>query len=512
MSEAMRQLRSQAQTSSSVEMTVEPPSTPPRGRAASRYPASLTIDPGRVPLHRRGTSKTYERLEDLLREAGYKETRIFTPEAERTEARAEERKGSTGRGVGAAVAGFLSGWMSTASRAGETSRASPDLRESSIPEPLPMDTARWSLPPSPLAHKSMPPGSARPRSTQSPSPSASSTTIASMNSYASSSSNGRTVNYRPRPSHGTLRPQSSAASNLRTYAQVSAARGYLRHMASAPNMPKRLSSTRTSSVERLSALVITPELPALPVRWLETVTKAVLGSGDAGAHVGGPASRQGLVDKTNKPRGAGRSASGVPPGLSAYLRVENATSAVSTARVMCRSAPGSRSSSRVGERGARGSFRGERARLVKGKGSGSGTDGVPMLASTVVENDAWTVQWVDGRRIIVGTGSAEELEDPDADDDDDDLELDLARLLVPPKRQYSIQSLRRHLHDNHRETGGQVGPWEDGGDGAPQSRGRSRRGSTDEADHLLQWEAMGVPGLDKGRRRRRGIPGGWGNG
>ena len=45
---------------------------------------------GRVPLHRRGTSKTYERLEDLLREAGYKETRIFTPEAER------KRKGKRG--------------------------------------------------------------------------------------------------------------------------------------------------------------------------------------------------------------------------------------------------------------------------------------------------------------------------------------------------------------------------------------------------------------------------------
>jgi hypothetical protein len=49
-------------------------------RMRPRYPQEL----GRVPLHRRGTSKTYERLEDLLKEAGYKETRIFTPETERT--------------------------------------------------------------------------------------------------------------------------------------------------------------------------------------------------------------------------------------------------------------------------------------------------------------------------------------------------------------------------------------------------------------------------------------------
>lgn len=69
---------------SSTAENVEPPPTPctpPRGR--SRYPSSLAHDGLRVPLHRRGTSKTYERLEDLLKEAGYKETRVFTPETER---------------------------------------------------------------------------------------------------------------------------------------------------------------------------------------------------------------------------------------------------------------------------------------------------------------------------------------------------------------------------------------------------------------------------------------------
>ncbi len=66
---------------SSTADTPPIPHTPPRGR--SRYPSSLAHDGLRIPLHRRGTSKTYERLEDLLKEAGYKETRIFTPETER---------------------------------------------------------------------------------------------------------------------------------------------------------------------------------------------------------------------------------------------------------------------------------------------------------------------------------------------------------------------------------------------------------------------------------------------
>ena len=94
---------------------IEPPQTPhtpPRGR--SRYPSSLAPDGPRVPLHRRGTSNTYERLEDLLKEAGYKETRIFTPETDRhrehERARGEGRQsdGKLKNGVDAMV-GFLAG-------------------------------------------------------------------------------------------------------------------------------------------------------------------------------------------------------------------------------------------------------------------------------------------------------------------------------------------------------------------------------------------------------------------
>ncbi|KAF8621321.1 hypothetical protein AX15_007859 [Amanita polypyramis BW_CC] len=91
-----------------------PCTPPPRlGRSSDRYPGL-----GRVPLHRRGTSQTYERLEDLLREAGYKETRIFTPEGEHEEGTyheddspsARRLQGGVREGVGAVV-GFLTGLL-----------------------------------------------------------------------------------------------------------------------------------------------------------------------------------------------------------------------------------------------------------------------------------------------------------------------------------------------------------------------------------------------------------------
>ncbi|KAI0938629.1 hypothetical protein AcV5_000268 [Taiwanofungus camphoratus] len=521
------------------------PSTPPRGRTASRYPTSLTRgDPGRIPLHRRGTSKTYERLEDLLREAGYKETRIFTPEAERAEARPEERRKSSVRDSVDAVVGYLAGWMPGAGRSQEVADApgkpAPGLLETTGWQD---DRSRWSLPPSPLSGKRNPQqGTRRTHSPSLPSPSASSTTIVSMRSDLSNSSHGRTVSNRhPRvrqmkTSSHPLRPQSSASGNLRAYAQVSAAQGYLRHMASAPNMPKRLPSTRSSSVERLSIYFNGEEAPALPPRWLESVTKAVLGSSHAGVHVGGPqASRQPLrlssraplskkeskftlSDQTNKPpRASGGSASGLPPGLMSYmLRAETAPSEVSAARVICRSAPGSRSSSRVGDRTGYGSLRGQsrNERAAKGgkRARGDKCDGVPVLASTRIENDTWATHWVNGRRVpLVASGADDEESECDYDDDDDDDgELDFARLLVPPKRQYSIQSLRRHLYYSRNEIGRQGGLWEDDAD-SRNTRGRSRRGSIDDGEGY-GWEALGVPGFDRApSKRRSGIPGGWTN-
>ena len=71
-----------------------------------------------------------------------------------------------------------------------------------------------------------------------------------------------------------------------------------------------------------------------------------------------------------------------------------------------------------------------------------------MLSSTLVENDSWGMHWVNGRRVPLSlTDRANEHDGrdgdgPSDDDDDEDGELTFARFLVPPKRQYSIQSLR----------------------------------------------------------------------
>jgi hypothetical protein len=133
------------------------PKTPPRySRSKTRYP-----DLGRVPLHRRGTSKTYEHLEDLLREAGYKDTRIFTPEGEHGDEAVDEcrglksdtdKRGSIRGGVNAVV-GFLSGLMP----GGAVSRSSSLERQDSYGI-HPTGSSSHSLrgpysPQSPLAHK-----------------------------------------------------------------------------------------------------------------------------------------------------------------------------------------------------------------------------------------------------------------------------------------------------------------------------------------------------------------------
>ncbi|KAI0372036.1 hypothetical protein BV20DRAFT_940672 [Pilatotrama ljubarskyi] len=522
-------------------MQTDRPSTPVRGRTLSRYPASLSKgEPGRVPLHRRGTSKTYETMEDLLRDHGYKETRVFTPEAERIQALADEQKKhrSSWR-----IRDLLAGWMTgadTSEPAGEELDGNaPDTYQGSSSH---ASSARCSSPSSPLGHKRTLHQRQTPRQTpSSPSHSASSATLSSM---MSTSSDGRTVSHqhvqRRIYHHLPELQQQSSSTSLRTYAQVSAARGYLRHMASAPNMPKRSAPlTRETSIDRLSSILHPPE-PPMPSSWLDTVTKAVMRSGDVGAHIGGPHSRPASRQSMRPPRAAkenrfavphqparpartqGRSVSGLPPGSAFYMqRPQTAPGAVSTAHVVCRSAPGSRSASRVGERngsGTSGAFRGAPRRNTQDRGrrglKGVQADRVPSLAATRVENDGWGMQWVDGKRVPLLLGLDDPSQDADAldydDDDDEDGELDLARLLVPAKRQYSIQSLRRHLH--HSRTPHPVSldldrAWEDD-EGVP-TRDRHRRSETEDAEgYPYGWAA--APSLGWGEtKRRRGLPGAW---
>ncbi|KAH8083336.1 hypothetical protein BXZ70DRAFT_958477 [Cristinia sonorae] len=490
------------------------PSTPQRGRTVSRYPSHLSVgDPGRVPLHRRGTSKTYERLEDLLREAGYKETRIFTPEADRTEERAKQdaksvRSFTSRSGVGA-VMDFISGWIPGANRQDDGSLTD---SESAVDDSQPW---RRSLPASPLAHKRILPSHSGSSLTAPP-------PHTSLLTHSLPHANPRVL-----PHH------QFSSGNLRTYAQVSAARNHLRHMASAPNVARVQSSRRPHTAD--------PHTPPLPHKWFESVTKVVLGSSSTDAHIGGPqpshpSSRQSLrtlrstakssalTDRTNRrprPPPLNSDCLCVPPAaLTAYLNApQTASIAVSAVRVVCRSAPASRSSSRVGERSTltadAGISQARSSRWPKSARSGT-SDNVPSLASTQLENDdAWAAHWVDGVRIS-------NTSDDDTDHDEDDGELDLARLLVPPKRQHSIRSLRRHLHRSEsarvlRSPENRMDPWaSEEEDGTRSSRvqslrGRSKRNSMeDDEGHSLGWETGGAPSFDQtGTKRRRGLPGTW---
>jgi hypothetical protein len=424
-------------------------STYQRGRPESRYPTSL--GPGRVPLHRRGTSKTYERLEDLLREAGYKETRVFTPETERAEAEAEEKKerelrgGGSARGGVGAVVGFLTGLMSRTPSLARDADASTKADSSSGLRRIPPLQQEYSPPPSPLAHKQQLKSSSKCTSISSHSYSPSASTPAFTSSaesltrsprgpssnlgltYSITSPNS-TSDSTPRANrhvlsssshpHGTtrLRPPPSTPSNQmpQTYAQASKARAYLRHMASAPSIQPSSSSTRPPTVRHSSSRYVgrggsrsgypkgTMVLddsdaegedafmgrrgngegedesdihgrPPLPRTWLENVARAIL-FGGAGAHAGTPSpfspsrshpqsprprletlqmspamsSKSALSDQTNVPQIVVRKDL-APPFLCAQVAARRTPSEtrVSRTRVVCRSAPPSRSGSRV---------------------------------------------------------------------------------------------------------------------------------------------------------------------
>ncbi|KAJ3481037.1 hypothetical protein NLI96_g7931 [Meripilus lineatus] len=404
------------------------PATPTRGRLPARYPSSLARgEPGRVPLHKRGKSKTYERLEDLLREAGYKETRVFTPEMERAEARAEERKRrieSMRIGVGAVV-DFFAGWIPGAHNLKADTPTTPSL---STPSEQSDMRQQSSLPPSPLAHKRR----AASRSTIT-------TTSSGSTKYSSSTSptirhqhivhDHHQLHHEPHhlrnhhrhhhhhhhhhhsqqqpqpqrqdpdailhPSLQRLRTRASASESLRTYAQVSAARGYLRHMASTPTLPKSRQLARDQATVRPPArrtITLNGEDHVLSStrdvnipqtsRWLQSVTQAVLGTSSTGSGIAKSGER--LLDETtpsilsggsSRPSsslsgrtarstgtrtrcsqgqagGATTTAEGVNPSkmLTAYMQRSKTTapSKVTTVKVFCRSAPASRSSSRTG--------------------------------------------------------------------------------------------------------------------------------------------------------------------
>lgn len=483
---------------------------------------------------------------------------MFTPETERAEAEAEERKARELRGAGSvrggvgAVVGFLTGLMSRTPSLARDSDAAIKADSSSDLRRIPPFQQEYSPPPSPLAHKQQLKSSKRTSiSSHSHSPSATTPALTSSVESLARSSRGPSFNLGPAYSitshnstsdstprasrqvlsslshpHGTtrLRPPPSTPSKHKpqTYAQASKARAYLRHMASAPSIQPSSNITRPPPVRHSSSRYVgrggsrfgyprgTMVLddsdvesedafmgrrgngegedesdihgrPPLPRTWLENVARAIL-FGGAGAHAGTPSpfspsrshpqsprprletlqmspalsSKSALSDQINVPQIVVRKDL-APPFLCAQVVARRTPSEtrVSRTKVVCRSAPPSRSGSRV--RGGKdmdvgvksravggtedtvdGMFLGEKKHKLrkrdKKKGKIRGRDGVPSLARTQAQDDEWPSVRGDWEMVVSSS------------DDEDEGELNLARLLVPPKRQNSIRSLRRHLH------------------------------------------------------------------
>ncbi|KAL4078147.1 hypothetical protein V8B97DRAFT_1218022 [Scleroderma yunnanense] len=594
------------------------PITPPRGRPMSRYPESL----GRVPLHRRGTSRTYECLEDLLREAGYKETRIFTPEAERTAgSSAEKRGGRLGTGVRGgvdAVIGFLSGLVS---------RSSSPVREATTPgdatAAFSQETARptCSSPPSPLPQV---------RQLNGPTKISKLSSSASVSKYshnASSESLHITVQrmrvssalvpadtsctpFSTKPAHNVVHSHQSLRGHPHlphppvpqqrlpfhrqpsklSKSDVPNAHANLRHMASAPNihhLNKRLSSSGISlrsqqplpqSVRQpnretqRSCLVVDlndhhadyeykreannqdPQMP-LARNWLESVTRGILPGVGTAINSDTASTKTVATQKTNsalsdrsQPRG--RQSNRKPSLLSPQIQHQKARiceGQVHCARVLCRSAPTSRASSMVRTNVVEGktqpqsnksnrpaksreghpSLRGWRA-----KGKPKDTDIVPCLAKTLVENDEWGNRYLDEWGMDTHGDELSSDGDDDEDDDDDDDEVGLDRLLVPARRQQSIQSLRRHLHRPRSEAASNAALVPNSGRPSPFGtalpRGRNRRdwrngswgtsqehewisgqGDDGEEGYAYVFTSSKFGSTGKNNRRRQGLPGSW---
>ena len=409
-------------------------------------------------------------MEDLLREAGYKETRVFTPEAERFPADGDKRKeNAEGGGLSVkesvdAVVGFLAGLVPGQSKQNVGTPPSTD--------PVANDQGVYPgrpHPPSPLAHM-VEQSSSNVSSLRSKkftiTPPDRPPTSADFEPSSGSSRDPRQRHTIPSDANPTSDSRSlrSQLSVSRLQPSQSAAYNYLRHMASTPSIQRRRSDEDASIVD-----LTEPVHPPLPIAWRENVMAAMKmkSSVSTGAFIerrqtlSRPKSMRTLGTKDSRkntheqmPERRGRTitrerSSLAPPQIHAPRTAS--PGAVTMINVTCKSAPGSRSASVV-----RGTFKGglldisqlDKAFRDKGKAvrrpSGRIRSQVPSLVVTGVEGDDWSGATSEGGN-TPSHGKQELDYDEDDDDDDDEGELDLAKMLLHPKRQESIQSLRRHL-------------------------------------------------------------------
>lgn len=518
-------------TSEQVNHPQQPPAISDRPRTPAKY---NSLARRRAPTSSNGVNRqnhTYERLEDLLREAGYKETRIFTPESKhkskvpKLESACNPEAANTHPRRNSAVdtvVGFFTGFI-PASTSGEG-------RGNSENQHRPV----YESPPS-FSGRSEP---------TSPSPTSKKRSLRS-DLYAAKSE-------LPHPT-GRLPPPSREPS--------SHAHAYLRHMVSAPNIHnihalRRTQCTRTASVGRRQMNPRSNTDPPLPQTWLQNVAKAVLFGGE-GAHAGGPPPSDGAGpsahghsplrssrlnqsvlsnDAADPSTALGDSTNHVgylrPPGVELMAgkvrvgRPSRSESQVSHTAVMCRSAPASRASSRArgGDTNQGKSYdhqldiaammdrlvKDDLERQIRGRQWQSKTskkkrtrDNVPSLARTHTTGDTWAAG---PRRPLQrhtsmlspkqrrGLGLSDDDFDEDQhlesdDSDDEGTELNLAQLLVPPKRQNSIRSLRKHLDSGVRHS--------------YHAKQRQRAAETDveeDTEDYLSWGTAGRRTLTKSRR------------
>lgn len=542
----------QPSTSSSADSPSDAPQlsphTPPRGR--SRYPSGLAHAGPRVPLHRRGTSKTYERLEDLLQEAGYKETRVFTPEAERLreyERGQGERRQMEGRvrsGMDTVV-GFLSGLVS-----GQTDSQSVDVNDSQNEQ-----TMRTSS----SAHQPRPPSRNGESCDRLYGRCGVSQKLIASGPISAALSQTRG------PPDQSLRSDGVTYNERSSTAYASPARAYLRHIASAPNIPRRrLPGENVPPVIKKSTISLKGDLkaqgspPPMPPSWLETVARAVLGF--HGAHIqrndtacstrhsrfespSHPAScsstvrgygrstrkRQATVlgDTAAKQRGRSTRSTLTSPVLLQPPTMLAARSQASLGEVIkmnavCRSAPASRSSS-IARRKPRDESPATASLGNLSSGSIRGKSKAPQSTSRKFRRKAGRnhVDYGPSLRVRVEDDNsafqiAGEREDYDSSsEDDDEDEVDLSKLLVHPRRQQSIKSLRRQLsrpHHGDNNASGIAGTWTVRGDAdsalTPDDKGRIRRGSVNDGDWGVQVPTSSYRD-SRTLHRRREIPVSW---
>ncbi|KAI4525172.1 hypothetical protein EV122DRAFT_258531 [Schizophyllum commune] len=443
------------QSSISSNSSTSPlPRTPVRNARAraTRYPDNL----GRVPLHRRGTSQTYERLEDLLREAGYKETRVFTPESERVKHESPEPKRPVPLRqdrVGSVV-NFFSGLIpgSTAN-----SRPSSPNLDGATPTPTP--------PPRPFTPTRTSPLANRQQQRKSPMYSTS-----PLNSSVESLTRTPTRTPRPpkqqriahkpplppnpmaplhRPLPRDVRHSASIASLRRQQEKFAHQPLPARHVSghprqlSAPHMQRPRSTPPVVRPQALPPMQTShSEQPPLPQTWLQTVARAVM-FGGAG-YVGGP--HKGKENELLPPPPSG------PPSYLVLSKRSVSTASVSETQVLCRSAPASRSNSLARNNSRRNVSTAHRKApslevpdpcpprrgRKQGKRAGGDRVAVPSLARTDTQSDPL-------RALEDEEGGEDHLSSGSVVSSEDEGELNLAKMLVPPKRQHSIRSLRRHL-------------------------------------------------------------------